>query len=85
MNEKEFVSFVNSCIYKGAYSFCITFKFGQHFQNIKLGGVSQVNKSLTTIRRFGNLKQHSPCLQISDFETSEVNVVDVVFRFAKIV
>lgn len=42
-------------------------------------------KSLTTVRRLGDLKQYCPRLQISDFETCKVNVVDIIFRFAKIV
>lgn len=41
--------------------------------------------SLTAVRRFSDLKQHRSGLQVSDFETCEVDVVDIVLRFAKIV
>lgn len=44
-----------------------------------------VNTSLTAVRRFGDLKQHCSSLQIPDLETCEINVEDVVFRFAQIV
>lgn len=41
--------------------------------------------SLTGVRRFGDLKQHRSRLQVSDFEPREVDVVDIVLRFAQIV
>lgn len=40
---------------------------------------------LTAVGRFGDLKQNRPSLQVSDFETGEVHVVDIVFRFAEII
>lgn len=40
---------------------------------------------LTAVGRFGDLEQHRSGLQISDFKTCEVDVVDVVLGFAKIV
>lgn len=47
--------------------------------------VSGVNSSLTDVWRFGDLKQHRSRLQVSDFESCEVDVVDVVLRFAQII
>lgn len=47
--------------------------------------VSGVNLSLTDVWRFGDLKQHRSRLQVSDFESREVDAVDVVLRFAQIV
>lgn len=44
-----------------------------------------VSVSLTTVGRFGDLKKHGPSLEIPDFETCEVNVVDVVLGSAQIV
>ena len=35
----------------------------------------------TTVVRFSNLKEHCPSLQISNLETCEVNIVDIVLRF----
>lgn len=46
---------------------------------------SKVKSSLTAIGRFGDLKQNRPSLQVSDFKTGEVHVVDIVFRFAEII
>lgn len=46
---------------------------------------SKVESSLTAIGRFGDLKQNRPCLQVSDFKTGEVHVVDIIFKFAEII
>lgn len=43
------------------------------------------DSSLTSVGRLGDLKQHRSRLQVSDFESRKVNVVDVVLGFAKIV
>lgn len=40
--------------------------------------------STTCVRRFGDLKQDSAGLQISDLKTYEVDVVDVVLGFAEV-
>lgn len=56
-----------------------------HSSLYKILEIFSLMKSLTTVRRFGNLKQYCPSLQVSDFETGKVNVVDVVFGFAKII
>lgn len=47
--------------------------------------VSGVNSSLTDVWRFGDLKQHRSRLQVSDFESCEVDAVDIVLGFAQIV
>lgn len=49
------------------------------------GGGGGANWSLTGVGRLGDLKQHRSRLQVSDFESREVDVVDVVLGFAQIV
>lgn len=61
---------------------CIFLESVLHFRIIKFSGVGA---SLTTVGRFGDLKQHSSRLQVSDFEACKINVVDIVLRFTKIV
>lgn len=50
-----------------------------------LRGGGGANWSLTGVGRLGDLKQHRSRLQVSDFESREVDVVDVVLGFAQIV
>lgn len=36
------------------------------------------------MRWFGDFKQHSPCLQVSDFKANEIYVEDVVLWFTQV-
>jgi hypothetical protein len=43
--------------------------------------VSPTTSRPTWNARFGDLKKHRPSLQISNFEASKINTVDIVFGF----